>query len=82
MNDVDTLLRDVALIVFRKVTNNKPRTIIATQNLSLIPENQHPKGSDTRNRNPNIIRVYSFGEKDWRSFYRGEVLTAQPMRKE
>jgi len=70
------LLKGVAVIVFNKVTNDSIRFMICTQNLKLIPQWAHPKGYPM-NRNPDIIRVYSFDTGDWRSFYKDEVLIAR-----
>jgi len=69
------LLRGVGVVIFIKVTNGNHRIMTCTQNLKLIPREQHPQGL-AYNLNPAILRVYSLNDGDWRSFYISEVLYA------
>lgn len=60
-------------ITFRKLDGTK-REMVATQNLSFVPEDRHPKGLK---KSPNhIINVWDCNKQDWRSFsyYRLEKL--------
>lgn len=81
---LQALLRGVGVVVFTKVTTGGQRILTCTQNLNLIPREQWPLGI-MHNLNPAILRVYSFGERDWRSFYVDEVMYAfdpNPKKKE
>ena len=43
------------------------RTMFCTRNMELIPEENHPKGSNLA-ENPDVLRVWSVKDEGWRSF--------------
>ena len=72
---LQALLRGIGVVVFTKVTTGGHRILTCTQNLNLIPKDQWPLGI-MHNLNPEILRVYSLKDNDWRSFYVNEVIFA------
>lgn len=70
---LETLLQEVAIVTFRKRTTGEIRTMPCTRNLNLVPEDMLPKGND-KQRNPDIIKVYSLDRNNWRSFYKQDVI--------
>lgn len=70
---LDILLQEVAIVTFKKRTTGEIRTMPCTRNLSLVPQDMLPKGND-RQRNPDIIKVYSLDRDSWRSFHKQDVI--------
>lgn len=70
---LETLLQEVAVVTFRKRTTGEIRTMPCTKNLNLVPEDMLPKGND-KQRNPDIIKVFSLDRNSWRSFYKQDVI--------
>lgn len=72
---VKLLGKNKAKIVFEKVDGSL-REMEVTRNLSIIPEEDHPKGEkpevkvDANGKEiiPTAVKVYSFGDIAWRSF--------------
>lgn len=73
---VNLLNKTKAKIVFEKVDGSL-REMEVTRNLSLIPEDSHPKSDEPKPAKldkegkeivPTAVKVYSFGDVAWRSF--------------
>ena len=72
-------LDDIAIIIFKKVTDGQPRIMRCTQNMALIPVSYHPTGTD-KQLNPNVTRVFDIDKLEWRSFYRSTILSIHKMK--
>lgn len=70
---LDILLQEVAIVTFKKRTTGEIRIMPCTRNLSLVPEDMLPKGND-KQRNPDIIKVFSLDRNSWRSFHKQDVI--------
>ena len=63
---LDELNQGVVDLQFKKV-NGDLRNMTATRDLSLIPEENHPK-SEMSDKNTEIVTLFDLEVKDWRSF--------------
>jgi hypothetical protein len=74
---LEEYLGGIAMVTFTKKTTGEVRVMPCTKNLALIPEELHPSGTDTRNLNPDIIRVFSLDRNEWRSFYKSSIINIE-----
>ena len=61
----DMLSKHLMRVHFQK-RDGTFRDLICTRKMSLIPEENHPKG--VKKDNPNTLPVWSFVDEGWRSF--------------
>lgn len=61
------LHRGVVRVVFTK-KDGTDRTMLATLNEELIPEDKKPKGTGVKKENVDVIAVYDVEADGWRSF--------------
>lgn len=66
-NDVGAQLSAKEVTLTFTKANGETRVMTATRNLSLIPTEDHPKGTGECGPT-NIIRVYDTENQGWRSF--------------
>lgn len=52
-------------IIFTKITTGERRNCVATTNLDLIPEENHPKGKPHWEKE-NYVRFYDLSVQNWR----------------
>ena len=64
---LDALSEGVVHLQFKKV-NGELRNMVATRNFDRIPEDQHPKTEDKREKNETIVVLYDLEVNGWRSF--------------
>jgi len=62
-------------VTFRKVTNNRNRTIIASRSDAAIAAYGEPVRSDLHRPNPTLVEFLAGGGIRLRSFYPSEVLS-------
>jgi len=62
-------------VTFRKVTNNRNRTIIASRSPAAIAELGEPVNDDSHRPNPTLIEFLANGGIRLRSFYPSEVVS-------
>ena len=62
-------------VTFRKVTNNRNRTIIASRSPAAVAEFGEPVNDDSHRPNPTLVEFLPEGEIRLRSFYPSEVLS-------
>lgn len=53
------------------------RTMLCTRSMELIPEENHPKGTNIK-ENPDVLRVWSTDSEGWRSFRYDSILGVVP----
>lgn len=63
---LDQLTDRICRVVFTK-KNGEERDMKCTRNMTIIPENQTPKGVETA-VNTEVIKVYDVLAEGWRSF--------------
>lgn len=68
----DTLRNSVIRVRFTKA-NGDDRVMYATQDLSLIPVEHHPKNPGSA-ENPDVCRVFDTEAQGWRSFRYDSVI--------
>ncbi len=53
------------------------RTMLCTRSMELIPEENHPKGTNIK-ENHDVLRVWSADDEGWRSFRYDSILGVVP----
>ena len=80
---VDSMFKDhqIVKVVFTKVSTGEERTMIGTTDLTLVPEEHHPKpladGETARPVPDSTKRIYEL-DNHWRSFRYDSVISIEP----